>query len=149
MLLYDEACWALIFLGSHPEWKEKVKIEAQALIAANTNTLSDQPLHKRLATIPVQSWEEEMPIMDSVIRETLRLCVTGAALRRNILKDVSFSDLVVRKGDFVTYLTADVQLNPDLYPEPFKFDPGRYEEGRAHDKTETFGYLSWGAGKSI
>lgn len=143
------ACWALIFLGAHSEWKEKVKAEANALIAAHTDTLSTEPLHKRLSSVPMHAWEDELPVMDSIIRETLRLTMSGTTLRRNLGKDVALSETTLRKGDFLAYSIADAHLDSDLYPEPLKFDPNRYQEDRAEDKKETFAYIGWGVGKLI
>jgi len=37
-------------------------------------------------------------------------------------------------------------MNGDIYTNPEKFDPERFEVGRAEDKVY-FGYLGWGGGK--
>ena len=87
-----------------------------------------------------------MPVLDLVIRETLRLSLTGVALRRNILEDVTFSGGLVKRGDFVAYSLADVHLDPEVYSQPEEFDPGRFAEGRQEDKKGTFLHLGWGAG---
>ena len=87
-----------------------------------------------------------MPVLDLVIRETLRLSVTGVSLRRNILEDVMFSGGLVKRGDFAAYSLADVHLNPEIYSRPQEFDPARFAGGREEDKKGTFLYLGWGAG---
>jgi len=88
-----------------------------------------------------------MPILDSVIRETLRLTITGTALRRNLLEELVISEGKVLKGDFVAYSVADAHLNPEIYKNPLEFDPLRYAPGREEDKIGTFSYLGWGAGE--
>ncbi|KAF8182333.1 cytochrome P450 [Pholiota molesta] len=85
------SCWALVFLASHPEWKAKAKAEIGAMIEKHTNTTSGEPLHKRLAAVPVSAWEDEMPVMELIIRETLRIVVSGTALRRNLVEDLTVS----------------------------------------------------------
>ncbi|KAF8069216.1 cytochrome P450 [Lyophyllum atratum] len=141
-------CWNLLYLGMNAEWKKKVAAEVQTLIANHTNTLSTEPLHKRLSSIPMQAWEDEMPAMDAVIRETLRLIAgSGIFLRRNLIKDFDVDGVKIKKGDFLAYVAADVHLNPEVYPDPLAFDPGRYDEGRAEDKKVSFGFLGWGAGR--
>ncbi|KAF9546460.1 cytochrome P450 [Agrocybe pediades] len=141
------SCWALVFLASHPEWKDKVKAEIAALIEKHTDTTSTDPLHKRLSAIPVSAWDDEMPVLDLVIRETLRLIITGTALRRNLLEEMTISDGKIAKGDFVAYSVADAHLNPEIYTNPTEFDPARFGPGREEDKKGTFSYLGWGAGR--
>ena len=142
------ACWNLIFLAGNPEWTEKVRAEVKSLIEKHTNTLSSDPLHKRLSAIPISAWEDEMPALDMVIRETLRISQCGhTLLRRNIFADLPISDKVIQKGSFLAYSLADTHLNPEIYSDPLKFDPGRYCEGREEDKKGNLSYLGWGAGE--
>ena len=87
-----------------------------------------------------------MPVLDLIIRETIRINLTGLSLRRNLLEDLTISGGLVKPGDFVGYLFADVHLNPEIYSRPNEFDPARFTPGREEDKKETFSYLGWGAG---
>ncbi|KAG6886675.1 hypothetical protein C0992_002857, partial [Termitomyces sp. T32_za158] len=140
-------CWNLLYLGMNSQWKEKVYAEVQALLAQHTDTLSTQPLYQRLASISMSTWEDEMPAMDSVIRETLRVIATGTLLRRNLGKDVEIEGSKISRGEFLAFSSADVHHNPEIYPEPLSFDPGRFDEGRAEDRKVPLGYVGWGAGK--
>lgn len=112
----------------------------------NTDS-SGEPFHKLLSAVPLEAWEDEMPTLDLIIRETIRLSLTGTALRRNLGKDIVIQDILVKKGDFLAYSVADTHLNPEIYSDPEEFDPGRYEEGREEDKKTHFGYLGWGVGE--
>jgi cytochrome P450 len=136
----------LLHLGTNPKWKRKAIDECKTLVDKYTNTTSSDPLHVRLSTIPLNVWEEELPSVDAIIRETLRISGSGTFLRRNIVKDIQIGDATIRKGDFVAYSSAEVNLNPDIYTNPMTFDPDRYGPGREEDRKETFGYLPWGAG---
>ncbi|KAG6899118.1 hypothetical protein C0993_000644 [Termitomyces sp. T159_Od127] len=140
-------CWNLLYLGMNPQWKEKVHAEVQALLTHHTDALFGQPLHQRFASISMTAWEDEMPVMDSVIRETLRVVATGTLLRRNLGKDVVIEGSKISRGEFLAFSSADVHHNPEIYPEPLSFDPGRYDEGRAEDKKVPLGYVGWGAGR--
>jgi sterol 14-demethylase len=135
-------------LGANPEWKERVIKEYKALVANHTNTLSTEPLHRRLASVPLNAWENEIPSVDLVIRETIRFTISGVILRRNVQKDISVDGVAIKRGDFIAYSTFEPHMNPDIYSNPTLFDPGRYLEGREEDKGETFAYLGWGAGVS-
>ncbi|KAJ3517128.1 hypothetical protein NLJ89_g699 [Agrocybe chaxingu] len=141
------SCWALVYLASHEEWMAKAKAEVKALIEKHTNTLSTESLSRRLATIPISAWEDEMPVMEAVIRETLRVTLTNTFLRRNVIDEFSVSNGTIQQGDFVAYNVADVHLNSEIYTNPREFDPGRYDPGREEDKKTTFGFVGWGAGR--
>ncbi|PPR02168.1 hypothetical protein CVT24_011356 [Panaeolus cyanescens] len=140
------ACWSIVYVGMHPEWKTKVQKEIDSLIDQNTANSSDA-LHKRLSSIPVSAWEDEMPVFDSIIRETIRLSLTGTALRRNLKEGTSMLGRAIGAGDFLAYNVGDVHLNPDIYSQPNAFDPSRYGPGREEDKKATFAFLGWGAGR--
>jgi len=90
-----------------------------------------------------------MPTLDLVLRESLRLTMNGAAIRRNLFGDLSITNKPLLKGDFLAYPFSDAHLNPDIYDAPNVFDPMRFLPGREEDKKQNYGYLAWGAGKSI
>jgi cytochrome P450 len=136
----------LLHLGTNPKWKLKATDECKALMDKYTNTTSSDPLYARLSTIPLNAWEEELPSLDAVIRETLRISGSNTFIRRNIAKDFKVGDATIRRGDFLAYSSSEVNHNPDIYTNPMTFDPDRYGPGREEDRKETFGYLSWGAG---
>ncbi|KAJ8523130.1 hypothetical protein ONZ45_g407 [Pleurotus djamor] len=138
------SCWDMIYLASSPEWKGRVVSEVNSLLEKYTPG-STEPIHQRLSSIPISAWEDEMPAMDLVIRETLRLTLSAAALRRNVLEDLKVDGKVIKKGDFLAYSLADVHLNPEIYSEPLKFDPSRFEAGREEDKKGTWSFLGWGS----
>lgn len=141
------SCWILLHLASHPQWKDKVINELKALVANHTNGTSKEPLHKQLAAIPLHAWEEELPALELVIRETVRLTMSMTSLRRNLGKDIPLADTIIKKGDFLAYCNGDAHMNPNIYTDPEKFDPERYSEGREEDRKETFAYLAWGVGR--
>ena len=143
------ACWALLRLGSNPNWKRKATDECKALVDKYTNTISSDPLHSRLSTIPLDAWEEELPSLDAIIRETLRISVSGPFFRRNLGKDIQVGEVTIRRGDFLAYLGAEVNHNPDIYTNPMTFDPDRYGPDREEDRKETSGYIAWGAGMHL
>lgn len=136
------ASWLITFLGGHTEWREKAAAEVEALLSANPmSTKSESPsLAAHLATISLETWESETPILDSIIRETLRVAQPHTAMRRNLGPEVYIDGKVVPTGAYVIYPFSDVHLDPNLYNNPWKFDPSR-EESKA-----SFGYVGWGGG---
>ncbi|KAF8186070.1 cytochrome P450 [Mycena galopus ATCC 62051] len=140
--------WNVIYAGMHPEWKDKLTAEFQALLANHTENLS-LPIHERLASIPLNVWETELPIMDVVMRETLRMTMGILALRRNLGADVSVGDKTVHTGEFLAYPMEDVHYDPEIYSDPLAFDPHRFDEGREEDKRAPLAFLGWGGGRHV
>ena len=140
-------CWTLIDLSIHLEWREKCKKEVQDLLLRHLgDSLSSTTLHEKLGAIPVSAWEDELPILDACIRESQRIVFAGVALRRNIRGEITIGKQVVKRGDFLVYSLSDVHLNPEYYPEPFKWDPGRWLRPDPIPNA-VYLFLGWGAGR--
>ncbi|EDR08032.1 uncharacterized protein LACBIDRAFT_297641 [Laccaria bicolor S238N-H82] len=139
------ACWLITYLGGHPEWRAKAASEIEFLLAS-TPYSSDisQPLSSRLSTIPLDAWESSTPVLDAIIRETTRIAQPHTAMRRNIGPEIYINNKIIPTGAYVIYPFSDVHLDPEIYPDPWKFDPGR----RAPEKTP-FSYVGWGGGKTM
>ncbi|KAJ7656668.1 cytochrome P450 [Mycena rosella] len=141
--------WNLLYIGMHPEWKAKVSAEFRALLATHTDAASTDPIHERLASIPLGAWETELPVVDAGMRETLRMTMGLLALRRNLGGDITMAGRTILAGDFLAYPLGDVHHNPDIYPEPYKWDPHRYDAGREEDKQAPLAFLGWGGGRHM
>jgi len=142
-------CWMLLHLATNDIWRAKAITEIQHLLNTYTHTHahSSEPIHQRLSTIPITAWEDEMPVIDLIMRETLRLVMNGSALRRNLVDDLQVDGKCINKGVFVAYNLGDVHLDGGIYKEPFMFDPERFCVPREEDKNGELLFLAWGAGR--
>jgi sterol 14-demethylase len=138
------SCWTTIYLGAHPEWKVQATAEIRKLINTHTNTTSTEPLHQRLSAIPISAWEDEMPVMESIVRETMRIVINGTFLRRNVVEDIQISGKNIPRGAFMAYNITDAHRNPEYYPDPQKFDPSRFTGGSEQNGVP---FLAWGTGR--
>ncbi|KJA23068.1 hypothetical protein HYPSUDRAFT_138141 [Hypholoma sublateritium FD-334 SS-4] len=155
------ASWLMTFLGGHPEWRAKAAAEVDALLARSACTPAASPteiapeylpahfqpqtsLSARLATIPLEAWEGETPVLDALIRETTRVAQPHTAMRRNLGPELYIDNKIIPTGAYVIYPFSDVHLDPELYPDPWKFDPGRKEATHV-----PYGYVGWGGGKTL
>ena len=94
-----------------------------------------------LSAIPLEAWEKSTPVLDKFIRETLRIAQPHAAMRRNMGPDTYVDGTCIPSGAYVVYPFSDVHLNPQLYADPWRFDPDRTQvEGK-------YNYVGWGGGK--
>ncbi|KAL4254749.1 cytochrome P450 family protein [Abortiporus biennis] len=151
------ASWLITFLGTHPHWKNQAYEEVREVLSSAYSDSDSDPKFtssgfmtsksattaSALSTIPIDVWENKMPVLDSLIRETLRIAQPHTAMRRNMGPDTFISGARVPSGAYVVYPFSDVHLNPELYPDPYRFDPGRPK----HEMP--FAYVGWGAGTTI
>ncbi|RFU33956.1 hypothetical protein B7463_g2382, partial [Scytalidium lignicola] len=49
---------------------------------------------------------------------------------------------IIPAGGLASYNTIDCHFNPKLYPEPMKWDPARFGDGRKEIEQEAYGYQS-------
>lgn len=120
-----------------------------AALAKHRKSASQTPAEV-LATLSLDDWESEFPLIDLALRETIRFQLVGTAFRKNISgKDVPIgkSGEVVPRDGFALYLIDDVHFDPAVYTNPSDWDPGRFLPERAEDKKVPFGYLGWGVGR--
>ncbi|XP_047033943.1 probable cytochrome P450 6a14 [Helicoverpa zea] len=72
--------------------------------------------------------QNEMVYLNMVLDETMRMHPSMRALFRRCNKDYKLpnSDLVIEKGTMVFIPIHAIQMDPDIFPEPDKFDPERF-----------------------
>lgn len=80
-------------------------------------------LCQALTQIPPEAWEDETPILDKCIRETIRISMTGSALRRVMPggEDLIIGKQKIKPGTFLAHPMTAVHLDPEIYPEPLKY----------------------------
>ncbi|CBY02103.1 similar to cytochrome P450 [Plenodomus lingam JN3] len=143
------AAWVACYLATSPEWLHRVHNEIRTTAAKHARN-PNAPLYNQLDDIPLDAWENEFPVIDLCLRDSIRLNLLGTALRRNISGKpipTGTGDEVIPPGAFVTYATGDIHLNPTVYPDPHKWDPSRYLPGRSEDKAKDHAFVGWGAGR--
>ncbi|KAH8110758.1 cytochrome P450 [Phellopilus nigrolimitatus] len=140
------SAWILMYLGTNPEWKTKVINELKSLISQYAPSADpSESLASRLSQIPVQVWEDSMVTTDLCLHETIRIVTNLVFYRQNIGNDTVLGGHKIKRGEFVLYPTSDVHLNPEIYSDPLRFDPSRFE--RREDRKQSLAYLGWGAGR--
>ncbi|KAH9029045.1 cytochrome P450 [Lactarius pseudohatsudake] len=135
----------MIAVMAGARWRDEARGEVESLIslhALETISACDSPLPSStaLSPIPLTAWENETPVMDMLIRETLRIAQPHTAARRNVGAETYIDGKVIPTGTLVVYPFSDVHLNPVLYPDPWRFDPTR-------PQLQADSYVGWGGGK--
>lgn len=78
-----------------------------------------------LSSIPPAALEVPNPTAVSLHRETLRRAQLHTAVPRNTGTDLPISAYTIPYNAFVLYPFSGTVLNRTLYPNPFRWDPGR------------------------
>lgn len=113
-------------------------------MGSTTSPTSLSSLSARLSTIPLETWENETPILDSIIRETTRIAQPHTAMRRNLGPELYMNNKIIPTGAYVIYPFSDVHLDSEIYPDPWKFDPSRKEPTHI-----PLSFVGWGGGMNF
>ncbi|TKR78192.1 hypothetical protein L596_019042 [Steinernema carpocapsae] len=82
--------------------------------------------------------------MDKVVKEALRLYPLGAfANSRVCMKTTTLGDIEVREGDMVQADVFSVHYDENLWPDPERFDPDRWN---SEEKRHSLAWFPFGAG---
>ncbi|XP_017044418.1 probable cytochrome P450 6a14 [Drosophila ficusphila] len=124
--------FCLYELALQPDIQEKVRDEINRVLQGGEMT------YDALA---------EMTYLDQVLAETLRKHPIVSQLLReaNQTYKVPNTEFVIEKGTTVAIPVHNIHHNADLYPDPEKFDPSRFEPEEIKSR-HPFSYLPFGDG---
>jgi sterol 14-demethylase len=126
------AAWTLLELARRPEQLELVLNELDAHFGID-------------GEVTFQSLRE-IPALENVIKEVLRLHPPLIFLIRKVMQDFQFKDYTVKAGKYVCASPRVSHRIADVFPDPEKFDPDRYSETRQEDAAP-FSWIAFGGGK--
>jgi len=140
--------WVLLYLAVNPEWKARVNSEVEAFLQTHVPHSANTPLSKRLSEVPIGVWEDGFPILEDVLRETMRMVHSSVVgIRRNMGVDLTVGGKEIPTGAFLVYPMGDTHANPAIYKDPQTFDPSRFAPGREEGKRMPLEFLGWGGGR--
>jgi cytochrome P450 len=117
-------------LASHPEWQERVRAEAFAI---------DKP-HLEFDDLDRASQ------LGLVMKETLRRYPPLPVIPRVAEREFEFDGYRIPAGSMVVVAPIHTHHMPEWFPEPQRFDPERFAEGRAEDQRHTHAWIPFGGG---
>jgi cytochrome P450 len=100
----------------HADVLQQVQAEVDAVFA--NGSIQEEDLKK-------------LPVLNGAIMETMRLYPIAVAQMRTANRDFVFEGHQIREGEMLYMATAVPHFMHEFYPEPEKFDPGRYSKERA------------------
>ncbi len=121
------AAWTLIELLRHPQVLECVQAETEKWGQVTFSSLRD------------------VPVLERVIKEVLRLHPPLIILMRGVLRDFEVAGHVVPAGKLVAISPAVSHRLAEHFVDPERFDPSRYDPERAED-ADPFAWIPFGGG---
>lgn len=146
------AFWLLLFLLKNPEALAAVRAELK-----HTVWQAEQPV-SQMTTLP-QKILDSMPVLDSVLNETLRL-TAAPFITREVMADLALPmadgrEFSLRRGDrLLLFPFLSPQKDPEIYTEPEVFKYNRFLNPDGSEKKDFYkdgkrlkNYnMPWGAG---
>jgi cytochrome P450 len=123
--------WALYLLGAHPDALHQASAEARAV-------LTDDP--------PTPEQLKELPFLDTIIKETLRLYPPIHVGNRRAADDVEVDGYPVPKDNRVMYSIYLAHRDPAHWDDPEAFCPARFDRFQRSSVPPAFAYLPFGGG---
>lgn len=127
------AAWSLIELLRHPHTMAQVTAELDELYADG----ADISFHAL----------RQIPILEAVVKETLRLHPPLIILLRVARGDFEVGGFSIAEGDLVAATPAISNRIPEDFPDPDRFDPGRYIDPHQEDIVNRWTWIPFGAGR--
>lgn len=124
--------WVLIELLRHPSWMQAVVAELDALFGEDGKVTFESL--------------RQVPKLESVLKEVLRLHPPLIILMRKVLQDFTVGDYLIKAGKFVCAAPAVTHRIDALFPNPEQFDPDRYSPERAEDRN-LYAWQAFGGGR--
>jgi len=125
--------WALYLLGAHPGAMARARAEVDAVLGRQT---------------PAIEHAGQLPYLDQVVKETLRMYPPIHVGTRTAAMDLEFNGYHIPAGTRVLYSIYLTHRDPRHWPDPDRFDPERFspEQNKAR---APYAYVPFGGGPRI
>ncbi|XP_052751909.1 cytochrome P450 4C1-like [Galleria mellonella] len=105
--------FTLLMMAYHPDCQEKLYKEIKTVIGDKDRHVTSEDL-------------KQMPYLDMVFKEVLRLFPIGAMLQRTITEDIVLDSSVVPAGASLVIPIYHIHRDPRFWTKPEDFDPERF-----------------------
>lgn len=126
------AAWVLLELLKNPGVLRDTRAELDSLLGEKGD-------------VTFQSLRE-VPVLENVVKEVLRLHPPLIILMRQVSEDLHFKGYTIKAGDMVWASPPVTHRMSRLFSNPFAFDPDRFSPERREDKN-LMAYQPFGGGK--
>jgi cytochrome P450 len=118
------------YLARSPEWQARCRAESVALGSSWVDFAS----------------QEQLTSLDLVMKESLRMLTPLPQMPRAALADTEVLGHFIPAGTQVMVNPQFIHYMPEYWPDPYRFDPGRFSPERREDKVHKHAWVPFGAG---
>jgi len=122
--------WTFALLAQHPEVAQRLQLELDEVLNGSYPTLENLP---------------NLPYLDKVLKESLRLYPPAWAIGRTAVSDISIGNYHIPAGSALFVSQWVMHRDGRYYANPDRFDPERWTQETATQRPK-FAYFPFGAG---
>jgi sterol 14-demethylase len=130
------AAWVLLELLKNPALMRRTRDELDGQLGPPSSSRDD---------VTFQSLRE-VPMLENVVKEVLRLHPPLIILMRKVSQDLHFKNYTIKAGEMVWACPPVTHRMPSLFANPHAFDPDRFAADRREDKN-LMAYQPFGGGR--
>ncbi|HEU5473235.1 MAG TPA: cytochrome P450 [Actinophytocola sp.] len=123
--------WTLFLLSTHPEARDRLAAEVDEVLAGRPPATEDA---------------DKLEWTSAVVSESMRLYPPAWIIERQPVADDALGSLRIPPGSIVITAPYLVHRNPEHWPNPEVFDPGRFLPAASAGR-HRFAYLPFGGGR--
>ncbi|XP_019633288.1 PREDICTED: cytochrome P450 2D6-like [Branchiostoma belcheri] len=124
--------WGLLYMILNPDIQNKVQQELDAVVGEGLPTLSHR---------------SQLPYVNACLLEVIRIRSLAPVVHHATTESVKVLEYVIPKGTQVLLNLYSLHMDPAYWPDPDRFDPGRFldAEGNVINKPDSF--MPFGGGR--
>jgi cytochrome P450 len=104
--------WTLFLLSQHPHVFKKILNELDEVLGGKN---------------PTPEQLDKLPLLEGALKETMRLIPAGVWTARYAMEPFQLGSYQLQKGTWVMLSAYVTHRIPDIFPEPYKFQPERWQ----------------------
>lgn len=104
--------WTFFLLSQHPQVMEKLRLEIDRILGSAAPTVDQL---------------KEMPYLDAIVKESLRLMPPAPLSARMVVEPVELGGYQLPIGTEVVFSAFHTHRDPKIYKNPYQFIPERWE----------------------
>lgn len=124
-------------LAKHPEWQDRLRLEAQKV---------SQAMNEGARTLPTLDDLELMADVELAFKEALRLYQPLPTISRRALVDIEIHGIKIPANTQVSVFPIQVHRSAEWWTNPDQFDPERFSSARAEHRRHPYAWAPFGGG---
>ncbi|KAL9537251.1 hypothetical protein MBANPS3_011946 [Mucor bainieri] len=129
-------CSAMYYLATHQDMQQKLREEAIEWLGDGADVC------------PTVEQTKEMPYLNMIIKETLRIMGPAAQGQARIATaDTQLGDYFIPKGSIVTVDLISLQHDATIWEDPYTFNPERFNQENENITRRNGGWMPFGSGQ--